>query len=176
MRPGFGRQMSRRRLGELAREYARTPAERLRGALDQRLAVDSRCPVARYLLACWCFDRGQPATAVRHMMVAHHAEPQLQSAALLVFAGLNWVTRRNTPLLPVLLETWEEFRRPEFDCLPRERALLDAFAAAPEPGLAQLPPLATRLWRLPIVTLRAQIREAVLSRDAGLYPLLAATA
>ncbi len=109
------------------------------------------------------------------MMVAHHVEPRLQSAALLVFSGLNWVSRRGTVLLPVLLETWEEFRRPEFDHLPRERVLLDAFAE-PDPGLNLVAPLARRLWRLPIRTLRAQIREAILSRDAALYPQLTASA
>ena len=129
--------------------------------------------MTRYLLACHCFDRGRSAAAVRHMMVAHHAEPQFESAALLVFAGLNWVSRRGAVLLPVLLDTWEEFRRPEFDRRPRERTLLDAFAR-PEPDLHELSPLAPRLWRLPIHTLRAQIRQAALTRDAGLYPLLTA--
>ena len=167
--------MTGRRIQDLARQYAPQDYERLAEALEQRLAAEPACPVARYLLACWCIDHGQPATAVRHLMTAHHAEPQFQSAALLAFAGLNWVSRRNAPLLPVLLETWEEFRRPAFDQLPRERALLDAFAA-PDPGLAQLPSLAGRLWRLPIHVLRGQIRAAVLSRDAGLYPLLATPA
>ena len=104
-------------------------------------------------------------------MVAHHALPQLESAALLVFAGLNWVAQRGSSLLPVLLATWEEFRRPEFDRQREERLLLDAFAQ-PDPGLTQVSPLARRLWRLPVQTLRAQIREAIVSRDVGLYPLL----
>jgi hypothetical protein len=167
--------MNRRRLVEVAQGYARSPADKLTALLEQRLAVEPRCPVARYLLGCQSFDRGRVATAVRHMMIAHHAEPQLQSAALLAFAGLNWVKRRGVALLPVLLETWEEFRRPEFDRLERERALLDVFARA-APELQQLPPLAGRLWRLPIQVLRAQIRAAVLSREPGLYPLLAAPA
>ncbi len=164
--------MTGRRQVELARQYARSDPQRLRAMLDERLSAEPRCPVALYVLACWCLDHGRPATAVRHLMIAHHAEPQLQSAALLAFAGLNWVSRRTAPLLPVLLETWDEFRRPVFDRYPREQALLDAFAA-PDPGLATLPPLAGRLWRLPIQTLRGQIRSAVLTRDAGLYPLLA---
>lgn len=167
--------MNRRRLVDLAQGYARTPAEKLAALLEERLAAESRCPVTSYLLGCQCFDRGRVATGVRHMMVAHHAEPQLQSAALLAFAGLNWVSRRGAALLPVLLETWEEFRRPEFDRLEKERALLDVFARA-APELAQLPPLAGRLWRLPIQTLRTQIGAAVLTRDTGLYPLLAAAA
>ena len=167
--------MNRRHLAALVDQYARTPADQLGALLAERLAHDPRCAVTRYLLGCQGFDRGRSATAVRHMMVAHHVEPQFQSAALLVFAGLNWVGRRGAALLPVLLDTWEEFRRPEFDRLSRERLLLDAFAA-PDPGLAQMPPLARRLWRLPVRTLRAQIRTAIVSRDAGLYPLLATPA
>jgi hypothetical protein len=167
--------MNRRRLVDVAQGYARNPAEKLTALVAERLSAEPRCPVTHYVLGCQCLDRGRVATGVRHMMIAHHAEPQLQSAALLAFAGLNWVKRRGAALLPVLLETWEEFRRPEFDRLAKERALLDVFARA-APELGQLPPLAGRLWRLPIQTLRAQICAAVLSRDTGLYPLLAAPA
>ena len=166
--------MTRRQAGELARQYAQAPAEELPAALHRRLAAQPRCPVARYLLGCHCFDHGLPATGVQHFMIAHHAEVQLQSAALLAFAGLTWVGRSGAPLLPVLLDTWEEFRRPEFDRHPIEQALLNAFAA-PDPELAQLPDLARRLWRLPFATLREQIRQAVLSRDADVYPLLLAS-
>ena len=167
--------MTSRRLAQAIQRYSRAPSERLPAELEAGLAIDARCPVTRYLLACQCFDRGRSALAVRHMMVAHHAEPRLQSAALLVFAGLNWISQRGATLLPVLLATWEEFRRPQFDRYGVERRLLDAFAD-PDPGLAQVAPLARRLWRLPIQTLRAQVREAIRSRDAGLYPLLTAPA
>jgi hypothetical protein len=109
------------------------------------------------------------------MMIAHHAQPDFESAALLVFAGLNWIGRRGAPLLPVLLDTWEEFRRPQFDRYPQERMLLDAFAE-PAVGLERVSPLAQRLWRLPIAALRSQIHEALLSRDAELHPLLTAPA
>lgn len=109
------------------------------------------------------------------MMIAYHAEPRLQSAALLAFAGLNWVSRPRAALLPVLLETWEEFRRPDFDRSRTERVFLDAMAE-PEPGVEGLGELARRLWRIPIRILRAQIREAVLRRDAALCPLLLAPA
>lgn len=105
------------------------------------------------------------------MMVAHHAEPQLESAGLLVFAGLNWVSRRSSPLLSVLLATWEEFRRPQFDRHRRERLLLDALAE-PAEGLERVSELARRLWRVPIATLRRQLRAAVESRDEMRYSVL----
>ncbi len=167
--------MGQRRLTDAIQLYARHPADRLPALLADRLAADPRCPVTRFLLGCQGFDRGRVATAVRHMMVAHHSAPQLESAALLVFAGLNWLQRRGAPLLPVLLDTWDEFRRPEFDRLPLERRLLDAFAA-PDPGLARVGPLAWRLWRLPMRTLRQQLTDALRSRDTVLYPLLTAPA
>jgi len=163
------------RLGEVVDLVRRTRADELGDRLAARLTDHPRCAGTRYLLGCQCLERGRPATAVRHMMVAHHAEPDLQSAALLVFSGLNWIERRGAPLLSVLLDTWNEFRRPEFDVRRRERRLLDALAES-DPGLECVSPLARRLWRLPIRTLRAQIREAIVSKDAGLYPLLSAPA
>lgn len=167
--------MNQRHLAEIATRLARVGPDQRSADLRRRLAAEPRCPVARYLLACECFDRGRPALAVRHLMVAHHSEPRLQSAALLVFAGLNWIARWGTPLLPVLLDTWEEFRRPAFDVTAFERRLLDAFHE-PDPGLAEAAPLAQRLWRLPIRRLRAEIEAALASRDANVCAHLTAPA
>lgn len=167
--------MSGRPIAAAIHEFRRVPPDGRLAYLNERLRRMPRCAVARYVLACHCFDRGRPATAVRHMMIAHHAEPDFESAALLVFAGLSWVTREGTPLLAVLLDTWEEFRRPEFDRYPRERALLDGLAET-LPGISSASALAQRLWRLPIQTLRSQIRQAVASSDMQTYPLLLAPA
>ena len=143
--------------------------------LQRRLESKPRCAVTRYMLGCHCFDRGRAAQGVRHMMIAHHGEPALDSAALLVFSGLNWVNCRGSALLPILLDTWEEFRRPEFDRNAREKRLLDAFDEPLHAG-EDYSPLARRLWRLPIRTLRAQIREVMMSSNPDGYPLLWATA
>lgn len=143
-------------------------------ALRRRGRELPRCAVGRYLLACELLDQGLPAAAVRQMMVVHHVAPGLESAALLVFAGLDCVSRNGTLLLPALLDTWEEFRRPEFDRTRLEKALLDRFDE-PLTGVV-LSPLARRLWRLPIRTLRAQIRTALTSADASHYPMLLAPA
>lgn len=167
--------MNIRAIAAVVNEWRRQSPERGATYLESRLLENPRCPVTRYLLGCQCFDRDRAATGVRHMMVAHHAEPEFQSAALLVFSGLNWVSRPGTPLLTVLLDTWEEFRRPEFDRYPRERVLLDALAEE-LPGLSSASALAQRLWRLPISTLRAQVRQAVANLDSASYPLLLAPA
>ncbi len=163
--------MRTKRFMQAVSQYARCERGALWDLLCQQHPRNPRCPVTAYLLGCQCWERGRVASAVRHFMVAHRVEGQLQSAALLVFAGLSWVRRRDELHLPVLLDTWEEFRRPEFDCFPKERALLDAFAE-PEPGLKRVSRLAHQLWRLPILTLRAQLREALITCDAEAHPLL----
>ena len=162
-----------RRLAAILDSYTQLGCDARRTAVRARLAIEPRCAASQFLAGCLDIEDGRPASAVRHFMVARHVEWQLQSAALLVFAGLNVIDRPREPMLRVLLDTWEEFRRPQFDVYRKERSLLDRFHE-PEPNLGALPPLARKLWRLPIAPLRMQIREAVDNRDAVLYPLLAA--
>jgi len=143
---------------QTAQSYATMPRDVRVAALAKALEQTPRCPVTRYLAGCEAIDANRPALAVQHMMVAHHSAQELQSAALLVFAGLSWVEQTERPLLNTLLDTWEEFRRPAFDQTPGERALLDCFAE-PEPAWDGVTSLARRLWRLPIMILRQQIRD-----------------
>lgn len=122
------------------------------------------------------FDLGRPATAVRHMMICHHAQPAYESAALLVFAGLNWIAEPHRPLLDVLLGTWEQFRRPAFCRTPAEQTLLDAFTGD-RPVPAPCSELTRRLWRLPLASVRSQLCEALRSESNDECPrLLLATA
>lgn len=166
--------MSRHSFAQLVESFRGLSGAERYQRCQQRLAVAPRCPVARYLAGCYDFDEGRPALGVRSMMIAHHCEPALESAALLVFAGLNWIERQ-APLLEVLLATWDEFRRPQFDRTRRERMLLDAFAE-PAEGVERVSPLARRIWRLPLATLRAQLREIATRTDMNQYPLLLAPA
>lgn len=143
---------------QIAKPYATMPCDVRSAALAKALEQTPRCPVTRYLAGCEALDAHRPATAVRHMMVAHHSAPEFQSAALLVFAGLSWVEQAERPLLNALLDTWEEFRRPSFDQTAAEQVMLDCFAE-PEPSWEGVSTLARKLWRLPILMLREQIRE-----------------
>jgi hypothetical protein len=135
--------------------------DRHKSLLD-RLAQVPRCPLTRYLLGCDEWDRDRPASATRHFMIAYHAEPRLGSAALLVFAGLTYISRPGGSLLAALDQAWTEFRRPAFDVSRRERRLLDAFHE-PVPGGAPVRPEYGRYWRLPIARLRAELRSAWLA-------------
>lgn len=135
------------------------PGEARRERLLGRLAQAPRCPVSRYLLGCDEWDHGRPANATRHFMIAYHAEPRLGSAALLVFAGLVYFSRPDSPLLEAIQQAWDEFRRPGFDIWPRERRLLDSLEAPPPAG----PPARAEyaaFWRLPIARLRGELRAA----------------
>lgn len=115
--------------------------------------------MARYLVGCSDLDAGRPANGVRHLMVAYHVLPELQSASLLVFAGLNWISRPGSPLIEVLLDVWAEFRQPDFDRTRVERTLLDVLEAPLENAVVGSA-LARKLWRLPVSTLRNQLRSS----------------
>lgn len=145
---------------------AQLDAASLDAQLALRLGRHPRCPVARYVAGCRCFDLGLPAHATRNFMIAHHAEPQFESAALLAFTGLAWISRRDVTLLDALIGTWEEYRRPAFDRSPREQRLLDGFrldTRAETAGQGEL----SRFWRLPIRTVHHELRARAASNDDG---------
>ncbi len=150
----------------MTRPLRDSAADRRLAYLSERLAAEPLCPVTRYLLACEQLSRRHTAEAVRNFMLVYHAEADLQSAALLVFAGLNWIARPAERLAQVVLSTWYEYRRPAFDQTRRERRLLDA-VAVPLPEWSGAPPIARALWRLPIELLRAELRAANGRADAA---------
>ncbi len=148
--------MKRRRIRAWAHQYAAVAATDRLARANRRLQDDPRCAVSRYVAGCACFDRDSAATGVRHFMIAHHAEHRFHSAALLAFAGLNWIARPHDPLLDVLLATCDEYPRLIWDHDPLERLLLDAFTQDAPARTAQAPRL-KQLARLPISNLRKQI-------------------
>lgn len=138
----------------IVRKYRDAADEQRAALLADRLATQPRCGVTRYLAGCAEFDRRRFGVAVRHMMVARHAEPQFDSAALLVFAGLSWIDRPADPPLTVLHDTWIEFRRPAFNESRRERLLLSLLAEPEAIAPASLPADLRRFVVLPIGFLR----------------------
>lgn len=138
---------------------------RLDVELARRLAQQPRCAATRFLLGCREFDARRPAHGARHFMIAYHADPELQSAALLAFTGLYWSCQPRRGLLDVVLDVWHDFRRPEFDVRRRERRLLDAFAE-PAPDWPASALAVARFWRLPIAALRDALRRAASAADA----------
>src|SRR5262249_52081782 len=105
--------MARNGMPGLISELAGTSTEAQSIRIERRLRTEPRCPVAHYLAGCAAFDEGKTALGARHMMICHHVDSSLESAALLAFCGLTWSLRGSTPMLRVLLDTWQEFRRPE---------------------------------------------------------------
>ena len=158
-------------LAEILAAAERSSAADYVAWLEARAEAEPRCALTHYVLGCQYYDRGRFAQAVRQMMPAHHLDPSLESAALLVFTGLNLVRRRSGPILKVLLETWRDYSKPPFDRFASERHVLDAFAE-PTRAIAGATPLVRHFWRLPIRTLRQELTAAVASADAGQYSLL----
>lgn len=164
--------MSTRHWQRAIAEFLAVPAGQRTAPLTRLLADDGEAPVTRFLLGCAWLDEGRPASAAQCMMIAHHQEPRLQSAALLAFAGLLWCSRPEDGLLSVVVDAWLEFHQPEFDVTPAERRLLDQCSS---PGWAArgASVLAGRLRRLPVERLRRELDQAFVLREERFAPLYA---
>ncbi len=163
------------RLRPLLQRYRSLSREELAQAIEVRLFEQPRCAASRYLAGCLAFDDGRRAIAVRHWMIAQHAEPQFQSAALLVFTGLNAIARPADSVWSLLRSTYAEFREPTFGERPKEQLLFAAFEEPPPPAVSSDPQTA-HFWRLPLHSLRAELRQLAVAAAPLPAGLLGATA
>lgn len=166
--------MLTRRWQRAVNEFQSTAAESRVERLSVLLESEPQNAAAHFLLGCSLFDADFPARAAHSMMTAHHQESRLQAAALLTFAGLLSCGRPADSLLSVVLDAWCEFHRPDFDCTPYERRLLDVLAPD-EISVAGASTLARRLLRLPIQRLRHELERALKTQDSR-FPLLFSSA
>ncbi|MGE3182832.1 MAG: hypothetical protein AB7N71_14470 [Phycisphaerae bacterium] len=151
------------RIRSVIRKYQQCGDAQRDEFLAARLAVEPQCAVTRYLAGCRAFDAKRPGIGVRHMMIARHAEPRFASAALLVFAGLNWIDRPSEPTLLVLYDTWVEFRKPAFGKHRKERLLLSLLVEKPIAHADDIPPEYARFATIPLKSIQ---RELALSAHA----------
>ena len=143
-------------------------------------ALHDRAPGAAtaegwYALGCAWLNARNPEAATRAFQLACHAHPGLDSAVLLAFACLRMRGPDMPRLLPILLETYEEIRRPSIPGSAWERLFLRELGApgADPPGLA---PLARALRMIPVECIGQQMADAVARRPAWAAPLLAGPA
>jgi hypothetical protein len=127
---------------------------------------------AWYALGCALLDARNPEEATRAFQLACHAHPGLESAVLLAFACLRIRGADMPRMLPILLETYEETKRPAIPGSAWERVLLRELRA-PDADRCGASPPAQSLGLLPIDCLRKQIADAVADRPAWAGPLLA---
>jgi hypothetical protein len=133
------------------------PPDQCRQKLLQAAEAHPENGLVWYLLGMSHLAAGDVSRAVRAFQVSYHRQPAFETAALLVFAGQDLPSNDVDQLLPRVVETWQEMRRPRLERDPRERRLLDRLRldqGAPPDVSSRL---ARTLWRLPLPQLREQL-------------------
>lgn len=124
------------------------PIERLT-AFERRAADAPNCAENWFLLAIAQLSTGDVRRAAQYFGKAYHADPSLESAALMTFACLKAAANLRNASLPQLMTiTWNEMRKPPLGRLPRERRLLEAWAASLGAVPPEMPCTADDLARL----------------------------
>lgn len=123
-----------------------------------------------YLLACDHLRAGRVALAARAFGLAYHADARLESAALMTFACLKASSQPAEALVPRLIETWHELRRPAIGQRAVEEPLLTCLAATTRdaPRLSSLGRLA---WLTASPLVQSQIEQAQRSLRPDWSPL-----
>lgn len=92
--------------------------------------------------------------------MAHHADCDLESAALLTFACLKAADGPDSDLVEKIISTWEEMRRPELLARPADSKMAACLATA-DPPPPRLSPLGRLVWPVVGPALRAEVERRI---------------
>jgi len=128
----------RRRAAERAafRAWADTAPEQRADVMQSLSQGSPPNAVAFYLLGCARLRENRPRDAARAFGAAHHADCNLESAAILTFACLKAGVGEPRRFVELLVETWRETAALRRRLTRRDRALLATVAAAECPPMA----------------------------------------
>jgi len=164
----------RRRYVEAAKLWRETPGERrldaLRGLLAGGSAGASPSQLngpAWYLIGVEHLRAGDTKEAARAFGMAHHADCDLESAALLAFACLKAAPGAESDIVEQIIATWREMKQPALPARDAERRLLacveetDRHEAARREPRPPSPPDLPALGRLAWLVVGPAVRPKV---------------
>jgi hypothetical protein len=160
-----------RQFAEVCRRWtSATPAGREEA---MRSMLDASYPngPAWYLCGCACLSQYRCKQAARAFGMAHHADSNLETAALLAFACLKASDGEASDLIEQITMTWDEMKRPDVLRWRDDRMVLDCLAATSGPVPCALSPLGRLTWLAVGPALRERLERLVASADERWAPL-----
>jgi hypothetical protein len=124
-----------------------TPPDERTDALDRMTQACPANAAAWYLRACAELAADRPREAARGFGAAHHADCDLESAALATFASLKVGEHEGGDLISQIVETWKEMNRPPLMRKAVDRALLDGLLSTSRDA-PPLSPLGRLIWAI----------------------------
>jgi hypothetical protein len=126
---------------------------------------------AWYLCGCVYLSDCRARQAARAFGMAHHADTNLETAALLTFACLKASDGEDTDLIEQITSTWHEMKEPDILRRQEDRLLLDCLEATSGKVPASLSPLGRMTWLVAGRVLRDRLERLVAGSDARWAPL-----
>jgi len=166
---GWSRYQLRRRYDRAMRLWlSASPGDRVEAMtpLLQRPETDG---AAWFLHGCTLLQAYRTKEAARAFGMSHHADCEIETAALLSFACLKSADGEDPRIVEQIIATWHQMKRPEMTRRRADRLLLDCLASVSPvpPGMS---PLGRLAWLVLGPSLRGRIEQAL--EDTGRWPEL----
>lgn len=149
------------------RAYAEAVARFVRGETWDRGSVTSSGDVDAatwYLAGVQALRAGRVREAARAFGIAHHADFELVSAALLTFAGLKASSGGEGDVVQLIAATWREMKRPALGETHVDGQMLGAITQTAPTGPRNGSALAALIWGVSNEADRRRLQELI---DAG---------
>ncbi|MBI5765071.1 MAG: hypothetical protein HZA51_16270 [Planctomycetes bacterium] len=118
-------------------------------------------PATWYLAGVQALRAGRVRDAARAFGIAHHADFELVSAALLTFAGLKASSGAVADVVQSIVATWREMKRPTLGETQADGLMLGAIARTAPAGPPNGSKLATLIWGVTDDAHRARLRDLI---------------
>jgi hypothetical protein len=153
-------------LAQAARLWCQTPAEqRLEVISNLSSSIEPNGP-AWYMIGCIHLGEFRTKKAARAFGIAHHADCNLETAALLTFACLKAAEGPDSDIVEQIITTWSEMGKPDVLRRRQDRRLLDCLEST-TPQAPALPPLGRLAWLVVGPGLRPKVQQLFESSQPG---------
>ncbi|MBN2561329.1 MAG: hypothetical protein JXQ75_10410 [Phycisphaerae bacterium] len=140
------------------RLWQETPSGR-RAAAMSALPLDAEPNgPAWYLTGCAHLHNGDTRQAARAFGMAHHADCNLESAALLTFACLKATEGEDSDIVEQIITTWHEMSQPDILRQKQDRLMLACLGSTAD-ETPDLPPLGRLAWLVVAPHLRPKVQQ-----------------
>lgn len=150
---------SRIQYAEASRLWRQTPtAQRVQALSASAPDAEPNGP-AWYLIGCAHLHEYRTKQAARAFGIAHHADCNLETAALLAFACLKAADGKDSDIVEQIITTWREMKQPDVLRQKQDRLLL-ACLESTTGKMPDLPPLGRLAWLVVGPALRPRVQAS----------------
>jgi hypothetical protein len=159
----------RRQYADAVRSWHETPEDQRLDVLSAlRLDAKPNGP-AWYLIGCAHLRQYRTKQAARAFGIAHHADCNLETAALLTFACLKAPDGEDSDVVEQIITTWHEMKKPDLLRRKQDQRLMACLQATIDQA-PSLSPLGRLAWLVVGPVLRPKVQQLLSSSSPTQSP------